>query len=520
MQLLGQCDVEDLKRYVAPSTISLTQHLFPGANSAAGMAALIVGQYGAAGVLSELSLRKLVLARLGTTDAVELCIRIDVPTVDPVATLTKCFASLNGSSAETLFEWFNVPYQPNAVIRGEPARKAKPTDRLRRHQTIAFRELRKRLSDSSDNVLLHMPPGAGKLRTVVTAIVDLFRSIPDTQTAIWCASDARLCEAAFVEMFNVWEDLGSRDITIYRLFGTAPMQELRKAASGIAILDLARLADTTTLDPNDVKEFAESLRCVVLNDAQHVNHPVVQEVFQKLREFGSFNVIGLFSASATYAKNTGLLPVLRRHYGISPIELISEDPIGFLTGEGVMAKIVLTTLRSARMIRLASDVDLDADKTLASNLAHDVPRNQQLIEFIEKQKNIGKNLIFYANAPDQARAFVGVLNYYGIKAVSVTGEMEFDQQRQEIKRFQNGTDINVLCVHGALVSGHEVHKADTMLIASPTSSTAVHGVIIGGFASGRAPGTILSVTIVDDGIASFSELIADTGRWERMETTE
>ncbi|MCV3211090.1 helicase-related protein [Mesorhizobium sp. YC-39] len=520
VQFLSRCSVEELRPYIAQSTIELAELVSPGANSNMGLAELIVSQYGADNVLRVSSLRDLVLDQLKADEAVEICERINVPIFNPAATLKKTFASLNGTAAETLFAWFNIPYQPDLTTEIEPSRRAAPTARLQKYQTNAYRELRQRLSDASATILLHMPAGSGKLRTVATAIVDLLRSTPDTQTVIWCAGDARLCEDAFQELFKVWEDIGSRDATIFRLFGTAPIQDLRKVAGGIAVLDLARLKDEVEFDLNDMKAFAKDLRCVVLSDAQHIADPSFKRIFASLRDVDPFNVIGLFAASGGYLKSVGLLPTFLDYYGTSPIELTNDDPIEFLIDENAIAKIKVSRLGSGKQLDHPLELDLDADKDLAIDLANDVERSRKLIDFLYERKHQGECIIFYANTADQARAFVGVLNCSGIKAVSVTGDLSFDQQRHEVARFQNGTDTHILCVHGAVVSGNEVPKAKTLLIANPTSSTALYGAIIGRFANGRDAGTVLDVTIVDDGIASFSELIAQSGKWERMETTK
>lgn len=80
--------------------------------------------------------------------------------------LRRTFQSLNGSPAHQLFSYLNVRYDDDEITEVGPSRLARPIERLRKYQVSAYRELRQRLADGSTNVLLHMPPGSGTLRTV------------------------------------------------------------------------------------------------------------------------------------------------------------------------------------------------------------------------------------------------------------------------------------------------------------------------------------------------------------------
>ncbi|MGW5837958.1 DEAD/DEAH box helicase family protein [Methylorubrum extorquens] len=158
-----------------------------------GLAELIVRQTGAAEALRTKDVRDIVLAALDPDEREDLCRVLGHPRGDTARTLKGAQFDRIASHLELLFGWLAVPFETEDLRDEEETRQAPPAHKLNDHQRSAFRDLRRRLDESGSATLLHMPVGAGKLRIVATALVDLYRSEPDGRIVLWLAHDPALC---------------------------------------------------------------------------------------------------------------------------------------------------------------------------------------------------------------------------------------------------------------------------------------------------------------------------------------
>nr|GFD26577.1 hypothetical protein [Tanacetum cinerariifolium] len=138
-----------------------------------------------------------------------------------------------------------------------------------------------------------MPWGAGKLRLVATAVVDLYRSERDGQVILWLTPGEALCDEAFNELRAVWEHLGSRDVTIYRLYGNRETPDLGSLENCIIVADIAKIRS----EESDFNELGKKARIVIFGDAAHISKPAGANILSNLSRESSLSLVAISAAS-------------------------------------------------------------------------------------------------------------------------------------------------------------------------------------------------------------------------------
>lgn len=188
MTHLARHDTSALTGLLDPSTVALLSKQGADVTSPSGLAYFIVSVYGEREALRRTDIRALLLLKMELPEAMALCQLCQLPTIAPLQTLK----GINFDAADhfdLLCRWYGVendePEEPHQQFEG--SQKAVASHKLHTHQLNAFRGLRRAISQPQASVLVHMPFGAGKLRVVATAVLDLFRSEEEDRSVIWLA---------------------------------------------------------------------------------------------------------------------------------------------------------------------------------------------------------------------------------------------------------------------------------------------------------------------------------------------
>ncbi|MER8580405.1 DEAD/DEAH box helicase family protein [Mesorhizobium sp. M0306] len=513
--ILERCGTSSLTGLLGASAIELLEIKRPEAKTPLGLAEFVVGIFGAEGALKRDDVRKLLFEQMNSSEAAELCELLELPAGAPQLTL-RAVAFDRPFYTDLLFRWFGLAYDGSDQVEQESSSKAPSSNKLREHQANAFRELRNRLADSSQVVLVHMPPGAGKLRLVAAAALDLFRSAAADSIVVWIAPHPALCDEAFLELTHVWHDLGLVDVTAYRLYGNHALPDLATLSSGIVIADLDRVA----ADGQNLASLGARACVVVMNDAEHLGHPIGASLLQEMRKGGQFSIAAIYSASgATLRQSSYATGVMDALTGRS-ICMVDQAP-QLLVAAGDIDPFDVTTKFSPVTGLTVDAAQLDLHQDLADALASDVGRNAMLIELMEELNRANEKVVLQATTADHANLLNGMLGFLGIKAMAITGQMAWNDRVVQMQRFNSRLDTTVLCVHGVFVPGHVVPDVTCLVLARPTSSSAVLSEMVGRTASGRKkPDKPLRVLAIADPVPAFLRLVEDLSRWNRFENEE
>ncbi|WP_321933366.1 DEAD/DEAH box helicase [Burkholderia cenocepacia] len=489
---LARNEASELTSLLGSSTIELLGKVGPEATSPAGLAYFIVSVHGERGTLRRRDIRGLLLSKLNKSEATELCHLLQLPVISPLQTLSGIDFGTAPGSLELLERWYGVPSDDIAVPLQafEGSYKAVASHKLHAHQLNAYRELRRAIARPPCSVLVHMPFGAGKLRLVATAALDLYRSEADHRSIVWLAPGAAMCEEAFLELHEVWRQLGSRDTTILRLYGDHPARDLDKLGGAIAVVDILRLSkdDPTLIDLGSVTSVA------ILADAESLTHPVGAEILRKMSEGGTFSVVGILATSGAVIPAGPARSALTAAFSNACITVAADDELQSLRERGDFVDIEATVVplvnpsatgpRTSAPSNLTGNDSLDFDHNYVSELGNNVERNERLLAILKKESAGQGRVIFYATTAENARLFAGLLPVLGVKARSVTAEQSSAERTLALQKFV-AREERVLCVHGLLLSGSSVPDISVCVMALPGKSRAAFLATIGRLVQAR-----------------------------------
>lgn len=487
---LGRNETSALTSLLGSSTVELLGKLGPDATSPAGLAYFIESVHGTHGALRTKGIRDLLLSKLEKTEAIELCQLLQLPTFAPLQTLRGTDFDAVPGNLEVLRRWyglanddFDAPLQ-----QSEGSHKAVASHKLHGHQLNAFRELRRAIAHPPCSVLVHMPFGSGKLRLVATAALDLYRSEADSRSIVWLAPGTAMCEEAFLELQEVWLQLGSRDTTILRLYGDHPTRDLDQLGGAIAIIDIFRLSK----DDPALKKLGAVTSVAVLADAESLVHPIGAEIVQRMSTGGPFSVVGILAPSGAAIPAGPTRSALMAAFAGACITVAANDELQLLREAGdfadIEATVVHLTSPSTTPASAPSDTikddSLDFDHTYVTELSNNVERNQCLLKILMNESTGKGQIIFYATTAENARLFAGLLPVQGVKARSITAEESQSARAIALQKFV-AREERVLCIHGFLLSGSSIPNISVCVMASPGKSRAAFLSTIGRLVQAR-----------------------------------
>lgn len=489
---LARNDTSVLTTLLAPSTVALLGKLGADVTTPKGLAYFIVSVHGERGVFRERDIRRLLLSKLDNSEASELCDLLQLPVISPLRTLSGIDFDGAPRNLELLETWYGVANDDiEAPLQAsEGSYKAVASHKLHAHQLNAFRELRRAIATPPCSALVHMPFGAGKLRLVATAALDLYRSDADDRSIVWLAPGTAMCEEAFLELQEVWRQLGSRDTTILRLYGDHPKRDLDQLGGAIAVVDILRVSK----DDPALEKLGSVTSVAVFADAESLIHPIGAEVVRRMSAGGPFSIVGILASSGAVIPDGPARSALKAAFSDVFITVAADDELQSLREAGDFADIEATvehltslssTSPSTGVPLPVNDDSLDFDQIYVNELSNNVERNERLLEILKKECAGKGRIIFYATTAESARLFAGLLPVQGVKARSITAEEAPAARTLALQKFV-AREEKVLCVHGFLLSGISVPDISVCVMASPCKSRATFLSTIGRLVQARA----------------------------------
>ena len=515
---LARNDTSALTALLAPSTMALLSKLGTDVTSPEALAYVIVRVHGERGALRRRDVRSILLSKLDNSEAADLCDQLQLPAVSPLRTLNGIDFDAP-DNLELLDRWYGVGTE---VIEAPPqssegSQKAPASHKLHAHQLNGFRELRRAIAHPPISVLVHMPFGAGKLRLVATAVLDLYRSEADDRSIIWLASGAAMCEEAFIELQEVWRQLGSRDTTIFQLYGKHPKRDLDQLGGAIAVIDILQLSK----DDPALEKLGFVTSVAVFADAENLVHPVGAEIFRKMSVGGAFSLVGILASSGASIPLGSARNALKNAFSGPCITISAENELQALRTLGdftdIQGEVVHLTGSSPQITSTSVPTDpinhdsLDFDHIYVNELGNNVERNERLLEILQIESKGKGRIIFYATTAENAKLFACLLSVQGVRASAVTAEESPEARAIALQKFV-AREERILCVHGFLLSGRSVPDISVCVMASPCKSHATFLSTIGRLVQARAA-DLPTLRLI---VAADSQ--ADTGWVESLST--
>ena len=378
-----------------------------------------------------------------------------------------------------------LPHQELGTPTVESLEPYSPLPPLHPHQEDVRAQVVKRFQDNSGNLLVQMPTGSGKTRTMVEALASHWGRGLGRNCLVWLAHSEELCEQAADSISRVWPERAEAPIRLVRFFGKHEPRA-PEIVTSIVVASVQkvyyRMQDESLL----VKALQSRTQAVVFDEA----HQAPTRTRNMVTEFLTANGAPLVGLSATPGRglddhqineNTRLAAM----FGGDLVVPTGEGSVlDRLTSEGILARVnhreVETGVQVYPQQRDLNEVGLGFDYShgILTTLAEDRSRNKLLLEAVEKEISKGRPAILFACSVSHARMLSAALNLRGVKAECVHGEMRQPDRYSAVEDFRSGK-IDVLTNFGVLTTGFDAPRTRTVIVARPTTSPVLYAQMIG-----------------------------------------
>lgn len=332
-----------------------------------------------------------------------------------------------------------------------------------------------------------------------------------------------MCEEAFVELRDVWKQLGSRDTTLLQIYGNYPARDLDQLGGTIAVVDIFRIAK----DDEALEKLGAKTSIAILADAEDLVHPVGAAIIRKMSAGGLFSLVGILASSGAAIPPGPRRDVLKAAFPGGCITVSADSELQSLPDIGDFmhisgAVVHLTDAQSSVNRETApsypnNDISLGFDEGYVSELDNSVERNERLLALLQEESKKSGRIVFYATTSGSARLFASLLPVLGISARSITADESPATRTLAIQRFV-ARDESVLCIHGFLLAGSSALDIASCIMASPIKSKASFLSTIGRLVQARNPNLpALRLIVAADSQADVG-LVASLNTWSTLES--
>ena len=429
---------------------------------------------------------------------------------------------------ETLFSFFEITYDGSLEKNDKKDYKNKVDCKygLFDHQIEALNKIRNILIEN-DRVLLHMPTGSGKTRTAINFACEYLRS--KKTTVVWLASQEELCEQAYDEFQKAWHNLGNREISLHRLWGSEN-PNLENFDDGFIVAGLDKIYSVLKKNSQQIRSLSDQNNSLIIFDEAH---QAIAKTYKEITEYligpfkGAAKLIGLTATPGRTLLDINKDKELSNFFNLKKVTLEVrgyENPVRYLIDNNYLAKPNFYTVEGLLDAKLDNNeiqnlIDgKDLSPTTLKRLGADDKRNVKIIDKCIEIAIKHKRIIVFTSSVEQSDALAFVMASEGYDAVSISTMTSSYDRQKFINDFKNNDDhTKFIFNYGILTTGFDAPKTSAILIARPTTSLVLYSQMVGRALRGtEADGTKEAdiYTVVDGGIAQFKNIEAAFKNWE------
>lgn len=449
-------------------------------------------------VFKDKNLRLELLASFGP-EKLKATLGLEDPVVDSLSAYNDFNWGNNAKSKEFL-RLFNLPdadyFDTRVTI--EPTELFTIQGALHRYQNW----IRKSIVDflfapDKRRIIVHMPTGSGKTRTMLEAVCDHLRVQKNANVSVvWLAHSEELCEQAVESFKKLWSHLGTEPVNIVRLWGGAQPANLDITMPTFVVTSFQTAYRMISTPEN--KRFAifskirSNCTLMIVDEAHQSTAPTYQDAIELFSNYTT-KIVGLTATPGRHhvGADSEETEALARFYENNKINIVDDegneldDPIGFLTGKGVLAKVYRYQINSGTEIELTQneikqmEKMLDIPSSVLKKLGEDATRTNLIVTHAIKLA-IENNYptIIFAPSKENAIEIATRLCLKNADAAAITGDTPQIERKQNIDKFKNGK-IPILVNFGVLTTGFDSPNIKAVIIARPTTSVVLYSQMIG-----------------------------------------
>jgi superfamily II DNA or RNA helicase len=526
--LLSRADDEVLQTLLGNSVVRLLRLLDPSLTTPTRLREVLLGLHTPESLLLSPEYRSILIELLRPEQAKILATILELPISDDVfQSLRHVRVRRNSERERALFDFFELPYpQSDVSVEFSQEETAVPKYALFAHQRKAVSRVKQYLKQEPKRVLLHMPTGSGKTRTAMNIIADHLRSEEPT-VVVWLAYSAELCEQAATEFQRAWQNLGNRNVAIYRLWGNHNL-DIDEINDGLVVAGLSKVYSQAKSSIQFINRLGSCSTLVVIDEA----HQAVAETYSLVLDslvvpYDNTGLLGLTATPgrtwADISADEKLATFFAKHKVMLEVDGY-DNPVDYLVTEGYLAKANYRSLLYQSGLELTTkdlqqiQVDLDIPQDLLARIEEDEQRNLRIVLEVESLTQRHQRIIVFGISVHHAQLLTAVLRARGFAASAITGNTSSRERERIIAEFKsNSPEPKILCNYGVLTTGFDAPRTSAAVIARPTRSLVLYSQMVGRAIRGVKAGgneTAEIVTVIDSNLPGFSSVAEAFKNWE------
>ena len=503
--LLTECSVSDLQKHLEASILDSLEALNIRFTPS-GLSTALITCYGYRFFYNK-NLRKLLFNKLSNEDFKNLIkkfnlskeiLRLD--TKDEIINSLNNFSWGNNDKSKIFLKLFNLDNDLFIQARRSksPSKEnISPVNQkniedwrflLHEYQESIRKEITSFLIGSKKKLIVHMPTGAGKTRTMMESLCDFYRMTPkDNLLTIWMAYSDELCTQAVESFEERWQLRGAEQVQLIRFWGGRNIPEIDASKPTLVITSFDTCYSALSSRNNDTFSFFAKLKrsnaLTVVDEAHQAPAPTYAEAINSIT--GQAKLVGLTATPGRGGGEEG--NKVSEFFDKNKITLRGKfadpTPIKYLQNQNILSDVTYYQLEGSKLeidqkhweyIQKELKIPDEISQIIAEDTSRNITIIQDIIELVEKDKQI----IVFAVSVLHAQLLTICLKTQGIKAACIEGATPYSERVDGIESFKQGK-LNVLINFGVLTTGFDAPKTDAVVIARPTLSVVLYSQMLG-----------------------------------------
>ena len=511
--------------FLSRACMDVLKALDPASVNPENLLNLVIDKVSRTEMLRDRKMRHALLMSLGRNSMTRLAKILGIEGQDEYAAVTRQSFRRNSEKEKALFRFFGAEWSEYTIPAKPPSSDAATAARpLFDHQIVAIEKIERILQEPEARVLLHMPTGAGKTRTAMRVVADLFLK-DRAALVIWMAYSEELCEQAIEEFKAAWHHAGNKTVPVYRFFGShSPDLLSSNCKTGLIVAGLGKMYKTAQKKDLFLTTLADRVSLVIIDEAHQAVAETYKFILSYLVEKHGVGLLGLSATPGRTWSDVGADKALAEFFNKTKVTLdVGMHPVKFLIKDGFIAKARVKQishnghLSEADRMRIEKALEIPEDVLV--KLARDEIRNVKIVDQVEELiKSKHRRIIVFAASIAHARDLSLILHTRGHRAFYVDAGTPRDVRDQIIDQYkEDGGEPRIICNYGVLTTGFDAPRTTAVVIARPTKSLVLYSQMVGRAIRGpRVGGSkyCAVVTVTDITLPGFGSVVDAFSNWE------
>ena len=376
-------------------------------------------------------------------------------------------------------------------------------------------------------VVAHLPTGAGKTRIACHAAACLMNQrSSEGKVVVWLASSEELCEQAAESLELAWSQLGNRDVSIHKYWGSHSTA-LDYLEEGFLVAGLPKLWHAVSRASGALAPLANDTAAVVFDEAHQAIAPTYADITERLLVSGP-PLIGL---TATPGRSHEVGEEDRKLSEMFNHKKVSIDPQGH--DSAVTYLIRHDFLAEPEFVPIYSDLGIEvrdpaspSDYSLGdlAAIGKDEQRRELVASLVQEAVIRHRRTIVFCPSVANAIGSAEELHTPSLRTEAIVASTPSDERKKIIDDFRSAEGgPMVLFNYGVLTAGFDAPKTSCVIVARPTTSLVLYSQMVGRAMRGRRSGgnrTCTIYTVVDQSLPGFGSVVDAFAHWEELWRTQ